>query len=78
MLLHSRPEDPFKVPKNFDVGRCSLLDAQHFFSHLDKRLIARVVMAIANKTSILKTIKRILQFAMVHHLANSLYEDHGD
>ena len=55
MLLHSRPEDPFKVPENFDVGGCSLLDTQHFFSHLDKRLIARVVLTIANKTSMSQT-----------------------
>ena len=58
MLLHSRPEDPFKVPENFDVGGCSLLDAQHFFSDLDKRLIARVVLTIANKTSMSQTTKK--------------------
>ena len=71
MILHSRPEDPFKVPENFDVGGCSLLDAQHFFSDLDKRLIASVVLTIENKRSILQTTKK--NFTICNNL--SVYHD---
>ena len=72
MLLHSRPEDPFKVPENFDVGGCSLLDTQHFFSDLDKRLIARVVLTIANKTSMSQATKK--NFTICNSL--SVYHDY--
>ena len=74
MLLHSRPEDPFKVPENFDVGGCSLLDAQHFFSDLDKRLIARVVLTIANKTSMSQTTKK--NFTICKSASSCLSVDH--